>query len=690
MEFLGEERAQSVQVGAVLLFGILIIAFSTYQAFVVPDQNREVEFNHNQEVQQQLQDLRNSIVSVPGTSSTEAVSVQLGTRYPSRLLALNPGPSSGTLRTDGTETDDINVTIDNASASGETGDYWTGTQPRRYNTGTVVYSPNYNLYDAPDTFYENSVAFNQFRTGNITLSEQTVVNGRSISLVALNGTLSRSSSGSTTVDVRPVSHSERTITVTNDSATTNVSVSFLTRIPESTWETELLAEEIDSTPGSGDDDRYVADVSSTDGPGPYRQLTITFERGVDYQLQLAKAGVGVGATDTSAAYMTNISGNGAQVTRGESTELVLEVRDSYNNPVRGTAVSASVRGTNNGVIEPVQPVSDSDGRVRFRYQSFPANDTGTHRINVSYVGLDDTFDAETPENVSMSVEVKSGNSNPSNPSPVTGDYALITAVQPNPDTLPDDQGEIIRLDISNTDTSGWRLRNDNGVTLATLNNIDETVYFARNPGEVEDLWGLSDVQNFNSDLANGGDNITLEDDTNTVVDYFAYEGRTFSDGTSFNFQNGSGTDDTERQVAVRKKVDGDWVDSNSASDWSEQHDCAFFDCFDRLEINDVTDASKSNPKAEYDFDYFAAHPSANDEFGEVEVTLIGESKTSTFDQPRQDDITLSGKGGSGGEQFTIRVRIYTDSGYELECLELTDTADGSGSFTKSDMTRCLP
>ncbi|MFC7076431.1 hypothetical protein [Haloarcula halophila] len=410
MEFLGEERAQSVQVGAVLLFGILIIAFSTYQAFVVPDQNREVEFNHNQEVQQQLQDLRNSIVSVPGTSSTEAVSVQLGTRYPSRLLALNPGPSSGTLRTDGTETDDINVTIDNASATGETGDYWTGTQPRRYNTGTVVYSPNYNLYDAPDTFYENSVAFNQFRTGNITLSEQTVVNGRSISLVALNGTLSRSSSGSTTVDVRPVSHSERTITVTNDSATTNVSVSFLTRIPESTWETELLAAEIDSTPDNGDDDRYVADVSSTDGPGPYRQLTITFERGVDYRLQLAKAGVGAGATDTSAAYLTNVSGDGAQLTRGESTELVLEVRDSYNNPVQGTTVSASVRGTNNGVIEPVQPVSDTDGRVRFRYDSFPANDTGTHQINISYVGLDDTFDEETPENVSMNVEVVSGSS----------------------------------------------------------------------------------------------------------------------------------------------------------------------------------------------------------------------------------------------------------------------------------------
>ncbi|MFC6976212.1 hypothetical protein ACFQL1_18425 [Halomicroarcula sp. GCM10025709] len=66
MEFVGDERSQSIQVGAVLLFAVLIIAFSTYQAFVVPDQNRQIEFNHNQEVQQQLQDLRNAIVSMPG------------------------------------------------------------------------------------------------------------------------------------------------------------------------------------------------------------------------------------------------------------------------------------------------------------------------------------------------------------------------------------------------------------------------------------------------------------------------------------------------------------------------------------------------------------------------------------------------------------------------------------------------
>ena len=232
MDLVGDRRGQSIQIGAILLFGALIVAFASYQAFVVPDQNREVEFNHNQQVQSDMQDLRNAIVSVPGVDSSSAVSVQLGTQYPSRLIARNPSRPSGSLRTNGTADDTHNITIRNAEAAGETGDVWDGT-PRQYNTGTMVYRPNYNVYTAaPTTYYEHSVVYNQFRTANITLSSQTLVDGSEISLVALNGSLQRSNSGTTSVDVRPVSRSTTTVAVTNDSASDSVSVSFLSRLPE--------------------------------------------------------------------------------------------------------------------------------------------------------------------------------------------------------------------------------------------------------------------------------------------------------------------------------------------------------------------------------------------------------------------------------------------------------------------------
>ena len=102
MQFGDDERAAAIQVGAVLLFGILIISMAMYQATVVPDQNEGVEFNHNQEVQGQMQDLRNTVVSVPGGGGGGSVTVELGTRYPSRSLLVNPGPAYGSLRTVGT------------------------------------------------------------------------------------------------------------------------------------------------------------------------------------------------------------------------------------------------------------------------------------------------------------------------------------------------------------------------------------------------------------------------------------------------------------------------------------------------------------------------------------------------------------------------------------------------------------
>ena len=49
MDFWGDERGQPVQIGFILLFGILVLAFAGYQGYVVPNQNSQVEFQHSQE-----------------------------------------------------------------------------------------------------------------------------------------------------------------------------------------------------------------------------------------------------------------------------------------------------------------------------------------------------------------------------------------------------------------------------------------------------------------------------------------------------------------------------------------------------------------------------------------------------------------------------------------------------------------
>ncbi|WP_276272579.1 PKD domain-containing protein [Haloarcula litorea] len=405
MDLVGDDRAQSVQIGAVLLFGILIVAFSSYQAFVVPDQNRAVEFDHSQRVQSQMQELRNVVVSSTGESSARSVSVSLGTQYPNRALAVNPGPPSGSLRTVGSTNTAVNVSVRNATAAGETGDYWNET--RNYSTGGLAYQPSYNLYtNAPRTVYEQTVLYSEFRSGDITLANQTFIDGNEITLITLNGSLSRSSSGTTSVDVRPVSTSTQTVTIESESDSAPLTLAFASSRPESYWDFLEATEP------------NVTGVKTDDGaaPDPFYGVQVNLSADQTYRLRMTKVGVGTQVTDENTAYLTDVEGNGTPVSQGETTELVLEVRDRYNNPpanVSDTRVYAHVDAgslagdtNDNGTAG---KVPDGDGRVRFTYTA-PSSATGAKQINVSYAGAaaaeDPALAPGTVQNVTMTVDVQ--------------------------------------------------------------------------------------------------------------------------------------------------------------------------------------------------------------------------------------------------------------------------------------------
>jgi len=403
-----DERAQSIQVGAVLLFGALIIALSAYQAFVVPQQNEKVEFTHNQEVQNQLADLRNAVASVPGDSTTQSVSVTLGTSYPERLIALNPGPPSGALRTRGTTDPAINLSIENATAvteSDEVADLWNGTR-LNYSTGALEYRPNYNVYgSAPTTYYENSVLFNQFDSGEVTLTDQRLVDGNTISLVTLNGSIDRTQQGSTSVDVEPLSASTTTVTVQNESLTEPLTLRVPTRISADTWETDLLA-----------DEEHVADVyPAGDLPGSELQLVaIELDPRESYRLRMAKAGVGSATEGESRSYVTDVRGDGEAVPAGGRTDVVVEVRDRFNNPISGVTLEASTNDTA-ATLSDTDETTGSDGRATFTVRAGSGVSSSTPvAVNVSYdvtpavVGAD--FDESGLANVTAVVYAGQGGS----------------------------------------------------------------------------------------------------------------------------------------------------------------------------------------------------------------------------------------------------------------------------------------
>jgi len=401
MQFRVDRRGQAIQIGAVLLLGAIVIAFGIYQATVVPEQNREIEFKHSQTVQDQLTDARNAIVSTGSTGDGRSVSVTLGTQYPSRIIAMNPGPPSGQLSTVGTTNGSIVATIANAAATGETGDFWTGAN-RSYNTGSLAYRPGYNEYrNAPTTWYEHSVLFNQFRDANLTETDQRLVDGKTISLVALNGSYQASQSGSVSLDFRGTSVSSRTVSVTNATADSNVSITLPTRLDETSWK-EVL-----------DGERHVVDVHTSPVAGAdYKLVHVVFEQGVIYDLRLSRVGVGTSVVAPEPAYLTRVSESTLTVPEDGAIDITVEARDRFDNPQRNVPVVAGT-SRSDSAVSPNSTTSDGDGQVTVTYEAPNISDVGqrTDYVQVSLnTSLSDAvnssqFNGSTPVNVSVPVRV---------------------------------------------------------------------------------------------------------------------------------------------------------------------------------------------------------------------------------------------------------------------------------------------
>lgn len=354
-----DDRGVSEVLGAVLMFGLLIAVIIAFQVTAVPVFNQGVEYEHNQRAQSQFDLLRTNLILTATTGDSSSTQVELGTDYPNRMVLLNPPPASGRLHTDSPAP----VEIRNAAGTGEVGDYWTGTT-HTFTTRPITYSPDYNEYDnAPVTHLEHGLLYNQFDGAQIALSDENLVDGRRISLLLVNGSLSASGTTSRSIDIKPTSAPVRTVTVRNDTAPIVVSVP--TRLSESKWR-DLLADELTAQGG------HISSISYTTGT-PYNRLVLELEPGVTYELSTAMIGVGSDIDRPEAHYVTTTENNERHLPPGESTRVTVEVRDRYDNPVSGVSVDASLV-SGEGTVVPVDPVTGTDGRATFRYTA-PADAT---------------------------------------------------------------------------------------------------------------------------------------------------------------------------------------------------------------------------------------------------------------------------------------------------------------------------
>lgn len=221
--FLRDDRAVAPVVGFVLLFGIGVIAFSGYQAVQVPQQNAETEFQHYENVQNDLIVVRNAISRAGQQSQSQFESVRLGTQYRERALALNPPDPAGTLRT----SEGYNITLDN------------GTTERNVTTRFLEYQNGYNELEIEPIYYENSVLYLDAESGQrVFFEDQNLVrdNGNTVVITALQREFSRSATGRVTLELYP----------TDGGAPLplgEVSVTLPTQLPNSYWQGELAGED---------------------------------------------------------------------------------------------------------------------------------------------------------------------------------------------------------------------------------------------------------------------------------------------------------------------------------------------------------------------------------------------------------------------------------------------------------------
>lgn len=318
MRLLGDDRGQAIQVGAVLLFGFLVVFLAIYQSQVVPSENKQIEAEHSDTVRTQLMELRNAILQGAATGQGYPVTVTLGTDYPPRIFGINPPPAIGDLETTANET----VTLANATATDpEARDYIDGGD-LNFTTKGFVYRPDYAEYSAPETVYGSTLLFTSTGSRFVDrLSGQSVVSGNTIRLVMVTGNLSLSGSQSATVEPAVVSGGT-TITVENQ--TDPITITLPSNVSASRW-----AEILDSA--------QVRDVQ--DVP---RGVKIVLEPGV-YRLRLAKVTLGDAETpDPGPHYITVGEGGDTSIPENGTQKVEFIVRDRFNNPVTNATVTVSL------------------------------------------------------------------------------------------------------------------------------------------------------------------------------------------------------------------------------------------------------------------------------------------------------------------------------------------------------------
>jgi hypothetical protein len=342
----GDSRGVAPLVGFILLLGILVTALAVYQVTFVPAQNSEVEYTHSQEVTGDLEDLRAATLTTgtvtDQTGERTSVQLQLGVQYPDRLVALNPPPAEGRLRTTAG-----NLTITDAAAAadlrGNPNETLLGVD---HETRLFEYAADYTeTTTPPELFLEHSLLYNQESGANVTIAKQRLVQNESktLNVVLFEGEFSEQGMTGTVDLVALDGPTGRVPLQATSGSTFNISIP--TNAPEAWTSAETLGDSF----STGEPNVR----ASKAGP---ETVNITVDDSVSdqWELQVTRLGLGSGESDSTLSGIGPYEEPlGPEVTLTVSDTVTVTQGDTVN--VTGTTTSVG-DNQDNRTGTPIQTV----------------------------------------------------------------------------------------------------------------------------------------------------------------------------------------------------------------------------------------------------------------------------------------------------------------------------------------------
>ena len=266
MEF-GYERGQAIQIGTLFIFAFIIIGISVNQAAFIPQQNKQVEFNHYGELKDDFVQLQGDTISIAGANAMRSSSVTLGARYPARTLGVNPPPPQGQLKKTLTGTPFATLSTDP-----DVSDLCGGST-----TFGVQYAPSYSNFDAQPVTFENGQVFISGGSNNAFLETRTIINTdtETIRFYRLTGSIpTRSTVGTVNIELT----GSNIIGQADENEFEGENISVPTQLTTSDWREDLTTDysAFDSDGGSISTSSNQAEIAI---PGGYKIQCYTIGTG---------------------------------------------------------------------------------------------------------------------------------------------------------------------------------------------------------------------------------------------------------------------------------------------------------------------------------------------------------------------------------------------------------------------------